>query len=73
MIPGSLRHARQNKGINGVAIAGSGYWWFTMNNVDADKEMTAQMNQPTHPPKDFKPKPAGAPAAATTSGQTNGQ
>lgn len=46
-----------------IAISGTGYWWFTTNNVDADKEHTAQLNQPSHPPKNLKAKPSDAPAA----------
>ena len=56
-----------------IAISGAGYWWFTTNNVDADKELTAQMNQPTHPPKSIKAKPADAPAASAGAATTDGK
>jgi hypothetical protein len=58
-----------------IAIAGSGYWWFTTNNIDADRERTAQMNQPSHPPKNVKPRlAADAPApSASASTQSDGK
>jgi hypothetical protein len=51
-----------------IGIAGGGYWWFTTNNTDADKEQTAQLNGPAHPKKPATPAPSAsaAPAAAPT-------
>lgn len=52
-----------------IAIAGSGYWWFTINNEDAAKETTAQMNQPSHP----RPRPAAAPSPSASVPSSDGR
>ena len=47
-----------------VAILGAGYWWYSSNTVEADQNTTAQLNQPTRPPKDAAKKTGDATPSA---------
>lgn len=50
----------------GIAILGGGYWWYTGNSIEADKAKTAQLNQPTHPPKNAEKVSSPSASAAPT-------